>query len=206
MHYHYAQGVPEKITAKKGHFLEISWLKRRFAHQKNPYQMKGGHKTHTNSAKNNHLALAYVCNLYPKAEARPILAPHKKFVIHHISQARPSQDSCVALTPQPPAIEPLNTLNFRHRSEESQMAKPDFISQLAEQASRLISQGPDIQQDMEAKLQVLLQSGFSKMNVVSRDEFDAQVAVLQRTRARVEALEKQLAELTAQIDAEQTGQ
>lgn len=86
------------------------------------------------------------------------------------------------------------------------MAKPDFISQLVEQASRLISQGPDIQQDMEAKLQVLLQSGFSKMNVVSRDEFDAQVAVLQRTRARVEALEKQLAELTAQIDAEQTGQ
>ncbi len=86
------------------------------------------------------------------------------------------------------------------------MAKPDFISQLAEQASRLISQGPDIQQDMEAKLQVLLQGGFSKMNVVSRDEFDAQVAVLQRTRARVEALEKQLAELTAQIDAEQTGQ
>ena len=86
------------------------------------------------------------------------------------------------------------------------MAKPDFISQLAEQAGRLISQGPDIQQDIEAKLQALLQSAFSKMNVVSRDEFDAQVAVLQRTRARVEALEKQLAELTAQIDAEQTGQ
>lgn len=86
------------------------------------------------------------------------------------------------------------------------MARPDFISQLAEQASRLISQGPDIQQDMEAKLQVLLQSGFSKMNVVSRDEFDAQVAVLQRTRARVEALEQQLAELTAQLDAEQNRQ
>ena len=86
------------------------------------------------------------------------------------------------------------------------MAKPDFISQLAEQANRLISQGPDIQQDMEAKLQALLQSGFSKMNVVSRDEFDAQLAVLQRTRARVEALEKQLAELTEQIDAEQAGQ
>ena len=86
------------------------------------------------------------------------------------------------------------------------MAKPDFISQLAEQASRLISQGPDIQQDMEAKLQVLLQSGFSKMNVVSRDEFDAQTAVLRRTRARIEALEQQVAELSAQIEAEQSGQ
>ncbi len=80
------------------------------------------------------------------------------------------------------------------------MPKPDFLSQLAEQASRLISQGPDIQQDLEAKLQVLLQSAFSKMNVVSRDEFDAQAAVLNRPRARLEALEKQLEEISADLD------
>ena len=80
------------------------------------------------------------------------------------------------------------------------MAKPDFISQLAEQAGRLISQGPDIQQDIEAKLQALLQSAFSKMNVVSRDEFDAQTAVLNRTRARLEAAEQQLAEITASLE------
>ncbi|MAK45205.1 MULTISPECIES: accessory factor UbiK family protein [Spongiibacter] len=81
------------------------------------------------------------------------------------------------------------------------MAKPDFISQLAEQAGRLISQGPDIQQDIEAKLQALLQSAFSKMNVVSRDEFDAQTAVLNRTRARLEAAERQLAEITASLES-----
>lgn len=80
------------------------------------------------------------------------------------------------------------------------MAKPDFISQLAEQASKLISQGPEIQQDIEGKLQVLVQNAFSKMNVVSRDEFDAQLAVLNRTRARVEALEAQLADITRQLD------
>ena len=81
------------------------------------------------------------------------------------------------------------------------MAKPDFISQLAEQVGRLISQGPDIQQDIEAKLQALLQSAFSKMNVVSRDEFDAQTAVLNRTRARLEAAERQLAEITASLES-----
>ncbi len=81
------------------------------------------------------------------------------------------------------------------------MAKPDFISQLAEQAGRLISQGPDIQHDIEAKLQALLQSAFSKMNVVSRDEFDAQTAVLNRTRARLEAAERQLAEITASLES-----
>ncbi len=81
------------------------------------------------------------------------------------------------------------------------MAKPDFISQLAEQAGRLISQGPDIQHDIEAKLQALLQSAFSKMNVVSRDEFDAQTAVLNRTRARLEAAEQQLAEIAASLES-----
>jgi BMFP domain-containing protein YqiC len=33
------------------------------------------------------------------------------------------------------------------------------------------------------------------MNLVSREEFDAQAAVLQRTRLKVEALEQQLQEL-----------
>lgn len=80
------------------------------------------------------------------------------------------------------------------------MNKPDLISQLAEQAGRLINQGPDIQQDLEAKLQALLQSGFSRMNVVSRDEFDAQVAVLHKTRAKLEAMEAQLAELQRALD------
>lgn len=80
------------------------------------------------------------------------------------------------------------------------MNKPDLISQLAEQASRLINQGPNIQQDLEGKLQALLQSGFSRMNVVSRDEFDAQVAVLHKTRAKLEAMEAQLAELQRALD------
>jgi BMFP domain-containing protein YqiC len=80
------------------------------------------------------------------------------------------------------------------------MAKPDFIAQLAQQASKLMSNGPDIQQDIEEKVQVLLQGGFSRLNMVSRDEFDAQVAVLNRTRSKLDALEKQLASLTEQLE------
>jgi BMFP domain-containing protein YqiC len=80
------------------------------------------------------------------------------------------------------------------------MAKPDFIAQLAQQASKLMSNGPEIQQDIEEKVQVLLQGGFSRLNMVSRDEFDAQVAVLNRTRSKLDALEKQLASLTEQLE------
>jgi len=43
-----------------------------------------------------------------------------------------------------------------------------------------------------------LQAALSRMDLVTREEFDAQTAVLQRTRARLEALEDKLAELEQQ--------
>jgi hypothetical protein len=45
------------------------------------------------------------------------------------------------------------------------------------------------------ELQTVLQSALRRMDLVSRDEFDAQAAVLQRTRLRLEALEQQLTQL-----------
>lgn len=45
------------------------------------------------------------------------------------------------------------------------------------------------------ELQAAVQSALGKMDVVTREEFDAQAAVLQRTRERLEKLEQQLAEL-----------
>ncbi len=47
----------------------------------------------------------------------------------------------------------------------------------------------------EKELRVLLESALRKMNLVSREEFDAQQAVLQRTREKLEQIEQQLAEL-----------
>lgn len=48
------------------------------------------------------------------------------------------------------------------------------------------------------ELQAAVQSALGKMDVVTREEFDAQAAVLQRTRERLEKLEQQLAELETQ--------
>ncbi len=55
-------------------------------------------------------------------------------------------------------------------------------------------QGPTIP---TAELQALLQGSFSRLNLVSREEFDAQTAVLLRTREKLEQLEHQLAKLEA---------
>ena len=49
--------------------------------------------------------------------------------------------------------------------------------------------------DLERNFRSLLQAGLGKMDLVTREEFDLQVAVLARTREKLEALEARLAEL-----------
>ena len=52
-----------------------------------------------------------------------------------------------------------------------------------------------IQSDLEANFRAVLRERLSKLDLVSRDEFDAQTRVLERTRTRLEALEARLASL-----------
>ena len=71
--------------------------------------------------------------------------------------------------------------------------------QLDELTDRLISLLPkgvvEMQKDVEKNVRALLQSTFAKMDLVTREEFDVQSAVLARTREKLEKLEKQVAEL-----------
>lgn len=57
----------------------------------------------------------------------------------------------------------------------------------------------DLQQDMEKNVRSALERGFDRLNLVSREEFELQAAVLARTRSKVDALEKQVAALEAQL-------
>lgn len=50
-------------------------------------------------------------------------------------------------------------------------------------------------EDIERNFRSVLSSGLGKMNLVSREEFDIQAAVLRRTREKLEALEAKLSEL-----------
>ncbi len=79
------------------------------------------------------------------------------------------------------------------------MARNDFIEQLVGQASGLLG-ASGVQQDIENKLRVMLQGAFNRLDLVSRDEFEAQRAVLARTRSKLEALEQQVADLSAKLD------
>ena len=51
------------------------------------------------------------------------------------------------------------------------------------------------QADLENNFRVVLRNTLGKLDLVSREEFDAQTRVLERTRARLAVLETRLAEL-----------
>jgi len=52
-----------------------------------------------------------------------------------------------------------------------------------------------VRQDLESNFRAVLRASLTKLDLVSRDEFDAQMRVLERTRARLEELEKRVAEM-----------
>lgn len=54
-----------------------------------------------------------------------------------------------------------------------------------------------MQSELETTFRTLLTAQLGKLDLVTREEFDAQVKVLTRTREKIDALEKQLAEIKA---------
>lgn len=68
-------------------------------------------------------------------------------------------------------------------------------------ARRLLERVPpglrSVQQDLESNFRAVLRERLSRLDLVSRDEFEAQTKVLERTRARLEALEARLTEMEA---------
>lgn len=72
------------------------------------------------------------------------------------------------------------------------------IDDLARRLSAMVP--PNVkaaQADLENNFRAALQTGLGKLDLVTREEFEVQRAVLLRTREKLEALEKTVAELEA---------
>jgi len=73
----------------------------------------------------------------------------------------------------------------------------DVLKKLAAQISDIL---PDTMRvDAQKNIQEILARQLNKLNMVSRDEFDAQQAVLLRTREKLEALELAVKDLEQQL-------
>jgi BMFP domain-containing protein YqiC len=67
------------------------------------------------------------------------------------------------------------------------------LDDLAARIGKAFEQSPA--RDVEKNIKAMLQSGLAKLDFVTRQEFDVQRDVLLRTREKVEALERRVAEL-----------
>ncbi len=77
----------------------------------------------------------------------------------------------------------------------SAMAR-DSIDQLARRLAESLPKGlRAVQTDLEENFRGILASGLHRLDLVTREEFDVQEAVLARTRAKLEALEARLGAL-----------
>ena len=79
------------------------------------------------------------------------------------------------------------------------MSDAKFLDDLSAKFSALLAASPA--KDIEKNVRALLGATFSRLDLVTREEFDIQRELLARTRERLVLLETRLAELEAKIGA-----
>jgi BMFP domain-containing protein YqiC len=76
--------------------------------------------------------------------------------------------------------------------------KPPPLGEVIKQLNEMLGES-GLKGEMDKSVRSLVQTALGRLDVVSREEFDTQAQILQRTRARVEELEKELEALSEQI-------
>ena len=80
------------------------------------------------------------------------------------------------------------------------MVKEKIEAILSDISSALPKDAQFLKKDIEKNLRATLNAAFSKMELVTREEFDIQTASLQRTRAQLDKLQEKLSALEKQLD------
>ena len=76
------------------------------------------------------------------------------------------------------------------------------IDDLARRLSSLVPPGlREGREELQENFKSVLQAGLARLDLVTREEFDVQQAVLLRTREKLEALQAQVSQLEAQLGA-----
>ncbi len=77
------------------------------------------------------------------------------------------------------------------------MFNSQVITDISNKIRDLVKNSPI--EDMDKNVHALIQGVFTKMELISREEFDVQAEVLRNTREKLVQLEAKLAELEAQF-------
>lgn len=92
-------------------------------------------------------------------------------------------------------LAPSRAIQYRYA-----MLNPKTLDDLARRLADAMPGGvKNLQSDVEKNLRAHLQAALARLDLVTREEFDVQARVLARTRAKLDALEKQVAALEEQL-------
>ena len=78
--------------------------------------------------------------------------------------------------------------------------KPDPIGSVSSTLGDMLVDGKSMADEVADNAKAVARVALGNLGVVSRDEFDGQVAMLRRTRERVEQLESEISKLLIKID------
>jgi len=81
------------------------------------------------------------------------------------------------------------------------MNADDPIRRLAEQIRQMLPSGTPLPGEFQDDLRLMVQTVLARSDLVTRDEFDTQSAVLRRTREKLEELQQELATLERRLDS-----
>ena len=81
------------------------------------------------------------------------------------------------------------------------MLNTDKVNDLSNKIREILANSPVM--DLEKNINALLKGAFTKMELISREEFDVQAEVLRNTRQKLEMLETKLASLEADLSLTQ---
>ncbi|MDX1351851.1 MAG: accessory factor UbiK family protein [Thiomicrorhabdus sp.] len=83
------------------------------------------------------------------------------------------------------------------------MLNPTQLESMAKKMAEILPEGfGEMPEAVQSQVKSVLISAFDKMDLVTREEFDIQAAVLSKTRAKLERLEKLVSELEQQRNVE----
>ena len=93
----------------------------------------------------------------------------------------------------------------RSLSQGHLMNKSSVLDELVGKLGQVLPAGAiELKEDFEKNARAAVQSTLAKMDLVTREEFDIQAALLQRTREKLDRLEKLLDEQQANTDSGQS--
>ncbi len=80
------------------------------------------------------------------------------------------------------------------------MIKEKIEELLSDVSNALPKDMQNFKQEIESNLRATLNASFSKMDLVTREEFDIQTSLLQKTRSKLDELQKEITKLENAIN------